>query len=217
MRVVIIADDARAAEGIRNVLRHAPASELLGYVDPAGRFAGPLREAAPDLILIDGHCDGTDHERVRKVRAVLPGTPLVLLTDDTAADRLGQSRSAGVDAIISKDCPAASVGLLVCEIAAGHVYLGHQPPRRRTPTVERHLTSREVELIRLVVAGESNGTIARHLWVTEATVAHEICALTAKLGVSNHTEMTQYAHAQGIVEATDAALKIAATPLVAVA
>src|SRR3954451_20480139 len=107
MRVVIVADDARSAEGIRRVLRHAPACQVLGYVEPDRAPAGALRELSPDLILIDGLRDGRDPKRVRKLRSAVPGTTLVLLTDDTSADRLAHVRSAGVDAILSKECSDA--------------------------------------------------------------------------------------------------------------
>jgi len=49
------------------------------------------------------------------------------------------------------------------------------------------------------------------------TVAHELFALSSKLGVSSSTEMAHYAYAQGIVDTTDATSNIAATPLAAVA
>jgi DNA-binding NarL/FixJ family response regulator len=218
MRVVIVAEDARTAEGIRNVLPQAPACEVLGYVEPAHVPVGALREALPDLVLIDGSRDGRDPERVRRLRSAVPGTTLVLLTDDTASEHLIQARSAGVDAILSKECSDSSIGLLIRELAAGRMYLGYQPPRRQAPAPERlALSARELELIRLAVSGEPNRTIARHLWVTEATVARELFALSGKLGVSSTTEMAHYAHAQGIVDATDATSNIAATPLAAVA
>ena len=52
----------------------------------------------------------------------------------------------------------------------------------------QQLTPRELEILRLVAAGASNGHIARQLWVTEQTVKFHLSNVYRKLGVANRTE-----------------------------
>jgi DNA-binding NarL/FixJ family response regulator len=61
------------------------------------------------------------------------------------------------------------------------------------------LTARELEVLRLVAAGSTNGDIARKLWVTEQTVKFHLSNLYRKLGVANRTEPSHYAHINGLV------------------
>src|SRR4051794_2670267 len=191
MRVVIVAEDARSAESVRQALRHAPECRLLGYVEPASTFGAPLRDAKPDLVLIDG----ADHGCTRRLRSAVPGATLVLLTNALGADHVELARAAGVDAIISKNCPPASVGLLVRELANGRMHLGYQPGRRQAVSpVGANLSAREQEMIRLTVGGASAKTVARHLWVTEQTVKVEMLELQRKLGIANDVQLAHYAH-----------------------
>jgi DNA-binding NarL/FixJ family response regulator len=214
MRTVIVAEDARSAETIRQALRHAPDCSLLGYIEPGRESLGPLRGCEPDLVLLDG-CDA---DYARQARAAVPGATLVLFADVTEDQALERARTAGVDAIIARDCPATSVSLLVRELAAGNMFFFAQPGRRAATSPEGdQLTARELDLIRLATRGESNKTIARHLWVTEATVKAELAGLYRKFGVSDNAELSHYARAQGLVESTDAGPNGAATPLAAVA
>ena len=74
---------------------------------------------------------------------------------------------------------------------------GHHPPHARTqriPTrsaVSRdipHLTSREREVLALLIGGNTNRQISKELHVTERTVKEHLSSLYRKLGVSNRTE-----------------------------
>jgi DNA-binding NarL/FixJ family response regulator len=72
------------------------------------------------------------------------------------------------------------------------------------------LTRRELEILRHVTAGMSNGSIARELWVTEQTVKFHLSNIYRKLGVSNRTEASHRAHAQGFTGSAMATLVPAA-------
>ena len=67
---------------------------------------------------------------------------------------------------------------------------------RRSPSSDEDcpLTDRELEILRLVAEGHTNGRIARELWVTEQTVKFHLSNTYRKLGVANRTEASRYAH-----------------------
>ena len=62
------------------------------------------------------------------------------------------------------------------------------------------LTSRELDVLRLIVAGKSNKEIGNQLHISEATVKTHINNLLGKLGVSDRTQATTAAIQRGIVE-----------------
>jgi DNA-binding NarL/FixJ family response regulator len=63
------------------------------------------------------------------------------------------------------------------------------------------LTRREREILALVAEGSSNGTVARKLWVTEQTVKFHLSNIYRKLGVSNRTAASRWAHDRGMLAA----------------
>jgi DNA-binding NarL/FixJ family response regulator len=62
------------------------------------------------------------------------------------------------------------------------------------------LTPREMEILRLVAEGHTNGTLAKMLWVTPQTVKFHLSNIYEKLDVANRTEASRWAHAHGVVD-----------------
>ena len=60
-------------------------------------------------------------------------------------------------------------------------------------------SDRELEILKLVSEGHTNGRIARELWVTEQTVKFHLSNTYRKLGVANRTEASRYAHMHDLV------------------
>jgi DNA-binding NarL/FixJ family response regulator len=203
MRVLIVASDAPAAEAVRRALRYAPSCRVIGWVDVRRSCAGPVAEARPDVVVLDGgRCEETIFTQAREVRAALPQAKLVLLADALDAALLADAAGAGIDAAIDKTASPAGVGMLVREIAAGHVF--HFAPAQPAPAEQLQatavLTCRELEILRHAAAGLSNSRIAAELWVTEQTVKFHLSNVYRKLGLSNRTEAAHYAHVNGLTE-----------------
>jgi DNA-binding NarL/FixJ family response regulator len=133
---------------------------------------------------------------------------IVLLATSMDASRLAEASTAGVDAAIAKTANAGSVGMLIREVAAGNVYHSFArtapAPALTTRDGADGLTARELEILRLVAAGMSNGRIGAALWVTEQTVKFHLSNVYRKLGLANRTEASHYAHVHGLVESMPA-------------
>jgi DNA-binding NarL/FixJ family response regulator len=211
MRVLIIVDNALTAEGIRREMRHAPKCRVIGYVNGRSPCGIAIADAAPDLVLIDDMSDEqATLSRIAEVKAAVPETKIVLLTVRMESDWLAEASAAGIDAAIAKSASPATVGLLVREVASGHVFHAFTPgrPQARDTSMLPELTARELEILRWVAAGSSNAGIARELYVTEQTVKFHLSNIYRKLGVANRTEASYFAHVHGLLapDATDAPL-----------
>ena len=220
MRVLIVVDNALTAEAIRREMRHAPACRVIGYVNGRGPCAMAVADAAPDVVVVD---DMSEPERtltrIREVKAAVPVAKIVLLTARMEADWLADGAAAGADAAIAKSAPPASVGLLIREVAAGNVFhtFAHGNGRRRELSGGPELTARELEILRWVAAGTSNGSIARELFVTEQTVKFHLSNIYRKLGVSNRTQASHVAYHNGLLEAPSHTAGVGAVPHLRVA
>jgi DNA-binding NarL/FixJ family response regulator len=203
MRLAIIADNALAAEAIRRLLRHAPDCKVLGFIDGRRAIAPTLAEVAPDVVLVDEMSHAASAlARIGEARSTLPRAKIVLLTVRMENDWLTDATVAGVDAVIAKHVHPLSVCTLLREVVAGNVFHTFAPTAQPAPGPHPpvDLTRRELEILKLVAAGQQNGRIASDLWVTEQTVKFHLSNIYRKLGVANRTEAAHFAHVNGLLE-----------------
>ena len=151
MRLLIVARDAAAAEVVRRAMRYAPTCRVIGWVDGRNPCAAPLVEARPDAVLVD---ESVGSETVmacaREIRAAMPETKIVLLVREVDPAFIVAAEAAGVDAAIAKTASPASVGMLVREVVAGHVFR-FAPAPAEAANAQREagvLTARELEILR---------------------------------------------------------------------
>jgi DNA-binding NarL/FixJ family response regulator len=205
IKILIVAECRLAAEAIRRTVRHVPRCQVIGYVDSRQPCPPELGGLKPDVIVVDDvQVRARVIDRIREARQLAPQAKIVLLADDMGADWLDEAAQAGTAAAIAKSTDAAAVGMLIREVAAGNVYHAFMPrraPRAEATPLADMLTRRELEILRYVTAGMSNGLIARELWVTEQTVKFHLSNIYRKLGVRNRTEASHYAHVNGFLGA----------------
>jgi DNA-binding NarL/FixJ family response regulator len=199
-RLVLIADHPMVVQAVRLALRHTAGFRVVASLDgrvPAGE---QLSDVRPEVVLIDEMCQRTNAlARIREAARDAPGAKTVLLTtglDDAALD---DAFAAGACAVISRQLHPVTLGTLLREVVHGNVV--HAP--RRTPAepvaLPSPLTARELEVLRLVAEGHTNGRVALALSVSEQTVKFHLCNIYRKLGVGNRTEATRHAHLHALV------------------
>ena len=113
--------------------------------------------------------------------------------------------AAGATGAISKAANPVALATLIRETIDGRVLHVHKPAGhfQRSAAADRTdplLSSRELEVLKLVAGGATNGEIARKLWVTEQTVKFHLSNVYRKIGVANRTEASRYAHVNGLVD-----------------
>jgi DNA-binding NarL/FixJ family response regulator len=203
-RLMIVADDALSASTLRHALRATGSFTVLdGYAEGRGPCGAVAAAHRPDLVVVD-HLASSDDAltRVVEIRTVLPAVKLILLRAQMNPAWLSDAAAAGADAAIAKTGRLEGLGLLVREVAAGHVFHAFEAPRpalRPVPDSDLPaLTNRELEVLRLVAAGAPNSRIAAQLWITEQTVKFHLSKVYRKLGVSNRTEASHCAYVNGL-------------------
>jgi DNA-binding NarL/FixJ family response regulator len=202
MLVVIVTDNGFAAEAIRRSFRDTSGVRVAGYVDGRQACGAAVAEAQPDVVIVDEMTwSSSAVDRIAEVRRAVPAAKIVALTSQPAAAWLNDAIRAGAHASIAKTVQPNLIGPLVREIWEGTI---HHAFAAAPAVREEHqpLTPRELEILRLVAAGASNGRIARQLWVTEQTIKFHLSNVYRKLGVANRTEASHYAHVHGLIEPT---------------
>jgi DNA-binding NarL/FixJ family response regulator len=199
-RLLIIADHSFVVQAIRLALRQTAGFQVVGFVDGRVSARQSLTELNPDVVLVDDMQEPENAlARLREVEELLPEARSLLLTMRMDSDWLEDAFEAGADAVISKTVHPVTLGTLLREISQGNVVHRFQPQRQAASGDTCPLTDRELEILKLVAEGYTNGKIARELWVTEQTVKFHLSNTYRKLGVANRTEASRYAHLHDLV------------------
>jgi DNA-binding NarL/FixJ family response regulator len=200
-RLLIVADHSFVAQTIRLALRQTAGFEVVGFVDGSVPTDPRVADLHPDVVVIDDMQEPEDAiARLGELKALLPNAKRLLLTVQMDATWLEQAFDAGADAAISKTVHPVSLGTLLREISRGTI-IHSMPKRQPTAAADCPLTDRELEILKLVAEGYTNGRIARELWVTEQTVKFHLSNTYRKLGVANRTEASRYAHMNHLLQA----------------
>jgi len=204
---VMIADDHPTVRvGVRVALEAGGIRVVAEAATPL-EAEGLAREFRPDVVLLDldfGDVSGRSAgiAAARRLRTLDPA-PIVLIlsgygtpVDVMRADEAGAAgfvlKGAAPDELISATQSVAAGGYWVSPQLQQFLWGRHAPADR--------LTEREVDVLRRVALGETNGEIARKLSLSEATVKSHLARLNARLGISTRTAAVRYARAQGYLD-----------------
>jgi DNA-binding NarL/FixJ family response regulator len=194
-RLMIVADHSFVVQAIRLALRQTAGFQVVGFFDGRSSVRDALVQLRPDVVVVDDMQEAENAlARMREISEVAPDAKSLLLTLRMDSEWLDEAFAAGTHAVVSKTVHPVSLGTLLREISQGNVALRYQPRVVAPNRQDCPLTDRELEILRLVAEGHTNGRIARELWVTEQTVKFHLSNTYRKLGVANRTEASRYAH-----------------------
>ena len=175
------------------------ALELLAAMDSEGRL--------PDVIVMDLQMAPIDGiESTRQVRARYSNIEVVALTSFAEEERVHAALEAGASGYVLKDSDADDVAAAVRAAHRGELQLDPVIARRLMsslrdghgdPTSE--LTSRELDVLRLVAAGKPNKQIAAELAISERTARTHVSRILRKLRLSSRTQAALWAIREGVV------------------
>jgi DNA-binding NarL/FixJ family response regulator len=195
IRVCIVEDQTLVREGLQGLLHLTQDIEVVGYADDGEAALAVVQKARPDLVLLDlrmPHADGLTYLR-RMAQAGFSIPTIILTTFDDDVSVLEGLRL-GAKGYLLKDVSLAKLTEAVRVVAAGGTLVSPVVTERLLRGLRsassilndsdyEKLTSREVEILRLMVGGFSNGEIAWALRVAEGTVKNHVSSILSKLGV----------------------------------
>jgi two-component system nitrate/nitrite response regulator NarL len=167
-------------------------------------------EHDPDVAVVDvGLPDGDGVELTRLLRTAHPHCRVLVLTMTADADLARQAMAAGASGFLVKETDPEVVLGALRTVAEGGLVLGpHVPdpahlfsePASSAPPPFHRLTPREIEMVRLVARGHSNGDIARRMSLADKTVRNQISGILTKTGVADRVQLVLAARDRGLLE-----------------
>jgi two-component system, NarL family, response regulator LiaR len=190
---MIVDDHAVVRSGLSAFLL---AFDDLEYVGEASGGADAVRQCValePDVILMDlvmPEVDGA--EATRRIKETCPGVKVIALTSYKEDDLVQGALKAGALSYLMKNVSADELAQAIRAAHAGRSTLAPEAAQvlvdAATASSPEGLTSRELEILKLMVGGESNPGIADKLVVSRSTVKFHVSNILMKLGAASRTE-----------------------------
>ncbi len=209
-RVLVADDQTLFRAGLVRLLEEDPRVEVVGQAGDgaeAVEMAGRLR---PDVVLMDLRMPNLDGiEATRRIVAEFPEVRVLLLTVLDADNNVIQALKAGASGYILKDSKPDSIVSSLLAVMAGERVMASAVANRvlemltGTTTPKEFydgLTSREIEILKLLAGGMANKQIAYRLKISEKTVRNHVSNMYEKLGIYDRSQAVLYAVRKGLVE-----------------
>jgi NarL family two-component system response regulator LiaR len=217
IRVLIADDHAVVREGIRAFLTTKPDMIVVGEASNGVEAIEAAVRLQPDVILMDllmPEVDGIT--AIRQIRAAQSDARILVLTSFATDDQVFPAIKAGALGYLLKDSGPTDLVRAIQQVYRGESSL-HPTIARKVlqmltqpapqPRTTDPLTDREVDVLRLLAQGQSNGEIAATLKVGEGTVRTHVSSILAKLHLASRTQAALYALREGFASLEDTNLK----------
>ncbi len=195
VRVVVVDDHPLVRDGLRFLAESREEIELVGEAGGAVDAVEMVRRVRPEVVVMDIELgDGNGLDVAVDVLREAPGTRVLFLTMHGDEATVLAALRAGASGFVVKGAHQDELVRAIVSAAAGELILGRHAASLMagrfgdldpTRTAYPQLTDREREILELMAAGRPNGQIARHLTVSQKTVANHVANIVAKLGAGD--------------------------------
>jgi two-component system, NarL family, response regulator NreC len=205
IRVVIADDHSVVRRGLRQVLAADGGFDVVAEASDLGSARRYVRGHRPDVLVLDLNMPGgSSLDGIPEIRAECPETQIVVLTMQDEPAYARHALGAGALGYVLKEAAEAELVEAIRRAAAGDTYLnprlGARVAAEPPPGQPDGLSEREVEVLRLIALGHTNGEIAEELYLSVRTVETHRAHIQQKLRLGTRSELVRYALDHGLVE-----------------
>ncbi len=200
---ILLADDHRIViDGLRQVLE--PDFDVVGSVEDGRTLVKEARKLVPDVIIADISMPLLNGiEAVRQIREFLPDTKIIFLTMHPDVIYAARAFEAGANGYVLKHSASDELVTAITSVLRGQTYVTpmiagelmdsyrHTSQKRNIP--EQEFTSRQREVLQLVVEGKSAAQIADLLCISPRTVEYHKYKMMEKLNLNSSADLIRYA------------------------
>jgi DNA-binding NarL/FixJ family response regulator len=211
IRVLVADDQAMVRAGFRMLLADEPDIEVVAEASNGLEAVAETARTRPDVVLMDIRMPELDGlEATGRIVAADASARILVLTTFDLDEYVYRALSVGASGFVLKDDPPEQLIGAVRTVAAGEALLSPAVTRRvirqftrrhqEPPAAVATLTSREMEVFRLIAEGCSNAEIGQRLFISETTVKTHVTRLLQKLDLRDRAQAIVLAYQAGLFE-----------------
>lgn len=205
-RLLVIDDHAIVRSGIRRLLSERPDIEVFEAASGEEAMSAVL-DLAADLIVLDLNLPGlAGLELLRRLVRTVPKVPVLIFSQHAEAIYATKALEAGAQGFISKNALPEEFLEAVDTVLGGGIAVEKIIQREMAirdlaeDAYLRPLTERDIEILRLLAAGNSLSEIAAKLGIAYKTVANTLGRIKEKLGAGQTSDLVRIAIGRGLTD-----------------
>ncbi|TPG51406.1 DNA-binding response regulator [Rhodanobacter glycinis] len=201
IRILCVDDHPVVHDGISFALQFQSDMELVGGASNGPEALEQFRRLGPDVTLMDLQMPGMSGlEALEAIRRECPTARVIVLTTYAGDVRAKRAISAGASGYLLKSTLRTELVRTIRYVQQG---LRCVPPEVAGSLAQHYdaddLTEREIEILRLIAAGNSNKMVGCRLSITEETVKSHVKNVLSKLSANDRTHAVQIAMQRGFL------------------
>jgi DNA-binding NarL/FixJ family response regulator len=206
VRVVVADDHTLVRAGLVALLGTIPDVEVVAEASHGRAAIEAVARLRPDVVLMDVSMPELNGlEATERIVQDFPGTRVLIVSMVVTEEYVAQALRSGASGYLLKDAEAVELRLAMSAVMRGDTYLSPSAARhatllaRRATQADDPLTSRQREILQLVVEGATSKDIARKLNISTRTVETHRMQLMDRLGIRDLPGLVRYAIKIGLV------------------
>lgn len=201
IKLIVIDDQAVVRQGFVALINTVADMEVIAEGINGEQAIELYRQHKPDVMLIDLRMPVIGGvEAITTIRSEFPEARVIVLTTYDGDEDIYRSLQAGAKGYLLKDMFFEELETAIRSVHAGSrripAVIAERLAERMTGSI---LTTRELEVLELIVKGRSNKEIGSELKISEATVKSHVNSVLSKLGVTDRTQAATTALQRGLV------------------
>jgi DNA-binding NarL/FixJ family response regulator len=202
IRILAVDDHALLREGIAGLVSDQPDMKIVAEASNGREAIEQFRKHNPDITLIDlqmPEMNGID--AMIAVRSEFPDARFIVLTTYSGDVQVSRALKAGARAFLLKSLLRKELLDTIRVVHAGQKRIPSDVAAKLADHIaDDLLTTREIEVLRLIASGNANKLIADRLSITEETVKGHVKNILSKLGARDRTHAVTIGLKRGIIE-----------------
>lgn len=201
IKIIIVEDHKLVREGIKKILSLENDFKVIGEANTGKEAIALVSKLLPDIVLVDINLPDMSGQRVcSEIKALGAGdtasapcgVKVIMLSMYDDEDNVVQAVRAGASGYVVKSVSSEVLVKSIRLVHSGEVVLPRDLTAKLISAVQKEpsqiLTSKEIEILKLVKMGLSNKKIANMMHIADKTVKNHLYSIFQKLGVKNRTE-----------------------------